>query len=150
MGGVWWVSRKCSQECVKGSCGKADKWVSTNIAFRIPRLFWSSVRVYRKCSRWIGGRLKKAVHVLATYSGVKLVVPKNSLRPTLAVSKGLDMPGVRGSVKLLGWTMRSCPEIRFETTPDPLFSADDLHTINGDVKKWSVESKAVPATVWLR
>jgi len=33
-----------------------------------------------------------------------------------------------GSVKLLGRIVGSCPEVRSAATPDPRFSADDLHT----------------------
>jgi len=63
---------------------------------------------------------------LATYSGVELVVPKTACcqfhqaaRDSVCLPRG-------GSVNLLGRIIRSCPEVRSETTPDLCFSADDL------------------------
>jgi len=39
---------------------------------------------------------------LATYSGVELVVPKNSMLPVLSGSKGLGMPDARGQCQAVG------------------------------------------------
>jgi len=68
-------------------------------------------------------------HALAFYSCVELAFPKNSVLPLSSGSKGLGMR--RGSVKLLGWIMGSCPEVSSETRLGPSISADDRVSSSG-------------------
>ena len=56
---------------------------------------------------------------LATYSGVELAVPKNSMLQFHQAARDSVCLMHGGSVKLLGRIMGSCPEGRSETTPDP-------------------------------
>jgi len=60
---------------------------------------------------------------LATYSGVELVASKSSVLPIPHRYKGLGMPNARGKCQ----AVVENHGVRFETTPDPWFSADDLH-----------------------
>jgi len=58
-------------------------------------------------------------YVFATDSGVELVVPKKTSCQFHQAARDSVCPMGGGSVKLLGRTMGSCPELRSETMPDP-------------------------------
>jgi len=55
----------------------------------------------------------------ATYSGMELAVPKEAYCQFYQAARDSVCPMRGGSVKLLGWIMGSCPEVRSETTSDP-------------------------------
>jgi len=67
-----------------------------------------------RCGREIGVNCS-----LAIYSDVELAVPKTACYEFHQAARDSVCRMCGGSVKLLGWIMGSCPEVRSETTPDP-------------------------------